>query len=125
VNVLPDGPEWVCAARTVAWSACAAGFGWNAITALSAQELIAARTSFGSMWSTWRAGLKACIMLLNPERIVIGGGISKAGDALFGALREELRSRCRHGPGRAWMCSPHCSATNSVLYGALGLAMRI
>ena len=26
-------------------------------------------------------GLKACIMLLNPARIVIGGGIGKAGDA--------------------------------------------
>ena len=26
-------------------------------------------------------GLKACIMLLNPARIVIGGGISKAGSA--------------------------------------------
>ena len=29
-------------------------------------------------------GLKAAIMLLNPQRIVIGGGISKAGDRLFG-----------------------------------------
>ena len=35
-------------------------------------------------------GLKACIMLLNPGRIVIGGGIGKAGDALFVPLREEL-----------------------------------
>ena len=36
-------------------------------------------------------GLKAAIMLLNPERIVIGGGITKAGDRLFVPLRGELR----------------------------------
>ena len=38
-------------------------------------------------------GLKAAIMLLNPSRIVIGGGISKAGDALFVPLRSELRKQ--------------------------------
>jgi len=46
-------------------------------------------------------------MLLNPARIVIGGGISKAGEALFGPLRAELRrqntawSRGRVGGGPA------------------------
>ena len=32
-----------------------------------------------------RSGLKRRIMLLNPARIVIGGGIGKAGDAAFRA----------------------------------------
>ena len=36
-------------------------------------------------------GLKAAIMLLNPARIVVGGGIAKAGDRLFVPLRAELR----------------------------------
>ena len=44
-------------------------------------------------------GLKAVIMLLNPARIVIGGGIAKAGDKLFGPLRAECGARSR--PGRA------------------------
>src|SRR4051812_11555283 len=38
-------------------------------------------------------GLKACIMLLNPARVIVGGAISKAGDALFVPLREELRKQ--------------------------------
>ena len=31
-------------------------------------------------------GLKAAIMLLNPARLVIGGGFSKAGDALVRSI---------------------------------------
>ena len=48
------------------------------------------------MLSTWRLGLKAAIMLLNPARIVIGGGIAKAGDRLFVPLRAEL-AQADHG----------------------------
>jgi glucokinase len=36
------------------------------------------------------AGLVSVINLVDPELIVIGGGISKAGDVLFAPLREEM-----------------------------------
>lgn len=68
------------------------------------------------------AGLKACIMLWNPAAIVIGGGISKAGGALFEPLRVELRrqitswSRARIDVRQATL------GDDSVLYGALELA---
>lgn len=35
--------------------------------------------------------LMSVIYLLNPEAIVVGGGVSEAGDLLFGPLRESLR----------------------------------
>ena len=67
-------------------------------------------------------GLKCAVMLLNPARIVIGGGIAKAGDALFVPLRKELRrqitnwSRARLDVLRAQL------GDDSVLWGALALA---
>ena len=67
-------------------------------------------------------GLKAAIMLLNPARIVIGGGIGKAGEPLFVPLREEL-----HRQITAWSKArvdvvPAALADDSVLYGDLALA---
>ena len=52
-----------------------------------AQELMRDPDFVGRYVVDLALGLKAAIMLLNPARIVIGGGISKAGDALFEPLR--------------------------------------
>jgi glucokinase len=67
-------------------------------------------------------GLKACIMLLNPARIVIGGGISKAGDRLFDPLRAELRRQITNWSGARIDVAPAALGDDSVLYGALALA---
>jgi len=67
-------------------------------------------------------GLKACIMLLNPARIVIGGGISKAGDALFVPLRAELRKVITSWSAARIDVEPAALGDASVLYGALALA---
>jgi glucokinase len=66
-------------------------------------------------------GLKAAIMLLNPERIVIGGGFSKAGDALFVPLREELRRQITSWSRARIDVQPAALGDDSVLYGALAL----
>jgi glucokinase len=39
-------------------------------------------------------GLVSLIHLFNPEIIVIGGGVSKAGDLLFEPVRQTVRARC-------------------------------
>lgn len=39
-------------------------------------------------------GLVSLMHLFNPEIIVIGGGVSKAGDLLFEPARETVRARC-------------------------------
>jgi glucokinase len=67
-------------------------------------------------------GLKAAIMLLNPRRIVIGGGISKAGDRLFVPLREELRRQITSWSAARIDVLPAALGDDSVLYGALMLA---
>lgn len=53
-------------------------------------------------------GVAALVNLLNPGAVVIGGGVTAAGDALFGPLRNEVRRRafrtaveaCRIVPAR-------------------------
>lgn len=67
-------------------------------------------------------GLKACLMLLNPARIVIGGGISKAGEALFGPLRAELGRQMTTWSRARIDVVPAALGDDSVLYGALALA---
>jgi glucokinase len=69
-------------------------------------------------------GLKAALMLLNPTRIVIGGGISKAGDALFVPLREELNRQMTAWSRARREVLPAQLGDDSVLYGCLALAKR-
>jgi glucokinase len=66
-------------------------------------------------------GLKAAIMLLNPQRVVIGGGICKAGDRLFVPLREELRRQITSWSGARLDVAPAALGDDSVLWGALAL----
>jgi glucokinase len=69
-------------------------------------------------------GLNACIMLLNLARIVIGGGISKAGDALLDSWQREWRPRMT-----AWSGAPidgiPAAQDDGVLYGALALGRTL
>ena len=69
-------------------------------------------------------GLKSCIMLLNPARIVIGGGIAKAGDTLFEPLRAELRKQITSWSRARIDVVPAKLKDDSVLWGALVLAEK-
>jgi glucokinase len=66
-------------------------------------------------------GLKALIMILNPARIVIGGGIAKAGAALFEPLGRELRRQMPPWSRARVDVVPAALGDDSVLYGALSL----
>jgi glucokinase len=44
--------------------------------------------------------LAGAVNLLNPERIVIGGGVAEAGKVLFDAIKTTVRGRAMHVPGR-------------------------
>ena len=70
-------------------------------------------------------GLKSAIMLLNPARIVIGGGIAKAGDKLFTPLRAELGRQMTAWSRARVDVQPAALGDDSVLYGALELAKTI
>jgi glucokinase len=67
-------------------------------------------------------GLKAAIMIVNPARMIIGGGLSKAGDALFVPLRAELRRQITNWSRARIDVQPAALGDDSVLYGALALA---
>lgn len=69
-------------------------------------------------------GLKSAIMLLNPARIVIGGGIAKAGDRLFIPLRAELGRRITSWSRARVDVVPASLGDDSVLYGAYELAIQ-
>ncbi len=64
-------------------------------------------------------------MILNPEMIVIGGGISKAGDQLFVPLREELNRQMPAWSRARRVVEPAQLGDDSVLYGALVLASQV
>ncbi|MBI4335541.1 MAG: ROK family protein [Candidatus Omnitrophica bacterium] len=67
----------------------------------------AAKKGDGLAISVWKeiAGhlgvtLAGVVNLLNPERIIIGGGVAEAGKFLFGPLRETVRQRAMDVPAR-------------------------
>jgi glucokinase len=45
--------------------------------------------------------LAGIVNLLNPEMIIIGGGVAEAGELLFGPVREAVKKRAMKIPGGA------------------------
>ena len=121
LNVQPDGPECLCGARGCLERMC--GGMWLERDFGRPAHLLMQDPAFVERYVVHLArGLKAAIMLLNPARIVIGGGIAKAGDALFVPLRSELRRQVT-GWSRARIdVVPAVLEDDSVLWGALELA---
>ena len=70
-------------------------------------------------------GLKTAIMLLNPARILIGGGIAKAGSNLFTPLRSELGRQMTAWSRARVDVRPAALGDDSVLFGALELAKTL
>jgi glucokinase len=121
LTLYPGGPECLCGARGCFERLCG-GLWLERDHGKPASELLQDPAFVARYVVDVAIGLKAAIMLLNPARIVIGGGISKAGDRLFVPLREELRrqvtwwSRARLDVVQAEL------GGDSVLWGALALA---
>jgi glucokinase len=124
LTIRPDGPRCLCG-----WYGCfermCGGLWLQSDHGKTAEELMR-DPSFVSRYVVDLAlGLKACIMLLNPARIVIGGGIAKAGDRLFGPLRAELRRQITDWSGARIDVVPAALGDYSVLYGALALTEEL
>jgi glucokinase len=121
VTIRPEGPECLCGARGCFERLCS-GLWLERDHGRSARDLLASPEFVARYVVDLALGLKACIMILNPARIVIGGGIGKAGDALFGPLRAELRRRITGWSAARIDVVPAALGDDSVLYGALELA---
>jgi glucokinase len=123
LTVRPDGPECLCGARGCLERMCC-GL-WLERDYGQPAEVLFRDPAFVERYVVDLAlGLKACIMLLNPARIVIGGGIGKSGDALFVPLRAELRRLVTAWSRARLDVVPAALGDDSVLWGAYELAME-
>ena len=123
INVRPDGPACLCGSNGCLERMCC-GLWLERDFGAPASELMR-RPEFVERYVVDMArALKACIMLLNPERIVVGGGIAKAGEALFGPLRRELARQMPPWSQARVDVVPAGLGDDSVLWGAMGLTTR-
>ena len=120
-TIEPGGPQCLCGSYGCLERLCA-GIWLERDYGKPASELLSDPIFVRRYVQPLAQGLKTCIMLLNPARIVIGGGISKAGDALFGPLREELRRQVTSWSRATVDVQPATLGDDSILWGALVLA---
>jgi glucokinase len=120
VTIRPDGPECLCGAHGCFERMCS-GLWLEQDYSKPAHELMRDPAFVRRYVVDLALGLKACIMIVNPARIVIGGGIGKAGEVLFAPLRDELRRQITDWSVARIDVVPAALADDSVLYGALEL----
>jgi glucokinase len=121
MTIRPDGPECLCGSHGCYERMCC-GLWLERDYGKPASVLMQDAGFVRRYVVDLALGLKAAIMLLNPQRIVIGGGIPKAGDRLFVPLREELGRQITDWSGARIDVVPAALGDDSVLYGALSLA---
>ena len=68
-------------------------------------------------------GVAAVITILAPERVIIGGGVTRAGDFLFEPLREHVRQRVKLVPVESVPILPATLGPDVGILGAAAVAM--
>ena len=121
VNIRPDGPDCLCGSNGCFERMCS-GLWLERDYGRTAKELMEEPEFVERYVVDLARGLKVALMLLNPARIVIGGGIPRAGDALFVPLRAELRRQMTQWSRARIEVVPAELGTDSVLWGAMELA---
>lgn len=120
LTIRPGGPECLCGARGCLERLCC-GLWLERDYGRPAQELLTDPAFVERYVVDLALGLKSAIMLLNPARIVIGGGMAKAGERLFGPLRAELKRQITSWSRARIDVLPAALGDDSVLWGALAL----
>jgi glucokinase len=69
-------------------------------------------------------GLTNVIWLVNPDRIVIGGGVAQAGDRLFRYIRETIENRCERTFWENLEIVPATLGNDAGIIGAASLALE-
>lgn len=121
LTIRPGGPECLCGSRGCFERMCC-GLWLERDHGRPAHELMNDAEFVKRYVVDLALGLKAAIMLLNPARIVIGGGIAKAGGKLFEPLRGELGRQITWWSRARIDVAPAALGDDSVLWGALALA---
>jgi glucokinase len=120
MTLKPGGPECLCGSRGCFERLCC-GMWLERDYGKTAKELMTDAAFVERYVVDLAQGLKAAVMILNPARIVIGGGIAKAGDTLFVPLRAELRRQVTSWSRARLDVMPAELGDDSVLYGCLTL----
>ena len=124
IQIDPQGPECLCGYHGCFERLCS-GLWLERDYGRTAKELMEDPAFVAGYVVKLARGIKAAIMLLNPARIVIGGGIARAGDKLFIPLRAELGRQMTAWSRARVDIQPAALGDDSVLYGALELAKTI
>jgi glucokinase len=69
-------------------------------------------------------GVAAIVTILAPQRVVIGGGVAKAGDFLFEPLRREVRRRVKLVPVESVPILPAALGPDVGILGAAAVALE-
>jgi glucokinase-like ROK family protein len=69
-------------------------------------------------------GISALINLFNPEAIVIGGGVTEAGDVLFDAVRNTVKARSLNRISKEVEILPATFGLKAAVMGAVSLIMQ-
>lgn len=120
-TVLPDGPQCLCGAFGCMERMCS-GLWLERDHGRTAEELLRNQDFVARYVVHLAQGLKNTIMFFNPARIIVGGGISRAGDALFIPLRAELHRIITPWYRARIDVVPAALGGDSVLWGAMQLA---
>jgi glucokinase len=120
-TVDPNGPECLCGSLGCLERLCS-GLWLERDFGKPASELLMDPSFVAAYVRPLARGLKTAIAMFNPGRIVIGGGISKAGDRLFEPLRAELGRQLTSWWKARVDVVPAALGDQTVLYGALALA---
>jgi predicted NBD/HSP70 family sugar kinase len=62
--------------------------------------------------------------LINPERVVIGGLLSRAGELVLGPIRESIQRYAVHAAAESVQVVPAVFVERAELLGAVALALR-
>jgi len=116
-----EGPECCCGARGCLEALCS-GRAIERREGRPAGELLLDPGFRAGYVRILARGLRAALMLLNPETVVLGGGLTKAGGALFSDLTAELARQMPPSLPVRIDLRPAALGDDSVLWGAMTLA---
>jgi len=123
VTIRPEGPQCLCGAFGCLERMCS-GLWLERDYGRRPEELFEDPAFVKRYVVDLALGVKTVILLLNPARVIIGGGISKAGDRLFVPLRQELARQITDWSRARVDVVPAALGDDSVLWGAAVLARK-
>lgn len=124
MTIRPDGPDCLCGSNGCLERLCC-GLWLERDYGRTPAELFDDNTFVRGYVTDLALGLKAAIMILNPAAIVLGGGITRAGDRLFVPLREELKRWMPAWSGAIVDVRPAGLGGDHVLWGAYALTEEL